>query len=98
MDIADIELAKRIRDVIAVTTDDLDSVSFAVEDGVAYIEGVVPNEEQRRAVVRAVRNVKGLARVIVCLATEHVLPQQHRHAARLVPVPASVLMHYHSLS
>lgn len=98
MDNTDSQLAKRIRDIIAVATDDLDSVSFSVEDGVAYIEGVVPDEQQRRAIVRAVRNLKGLARVIVCLATEHVLPPQRRSTARLVPVPANVLMHYHSQS
>src|SRR5437016_3596457 len=37
----DRELAKRVCDVVAVATDDIDTITVAVEDGVAYIEGVV---------------------------------------------------------
>ena len=97
MNNVDIVLTKRIRDIIAVATDDLDSITYSVEDGVAYIEGVVPSEEERRKIVRAVRKVDGLTRVIVCLATEHVLPQ-HKSDSSIVAVPATVLMHFHSLS
>lgn len=89
----DVELARRVRDVVAVVTDDMDSVSFDVEDGVAYIEGVVPSDERRRAITNAVAHVSGLDRVVMCLATEHVLPNgTEREASPLYP--PQVFMHY----
>jgi osmotically-inducible protein OsmY len=97
MENTDTQLAKRIRDIIAVATDDFDAVNFAVEDRVAYIEGVVPSKEQQHSIIHAVRNLDGLDQVVVCLATEHVLPQRANNS-NLVQVPPTVLMHYHSLS
>src|SRR5437879_2138963 len=66
MEQQDREVARRIRDIIAVASDDIDAISVAVEDGVAYIEGVVSGESERRAILSAVRNVEGLDRVITC--------------------------------
>src|SRR3954447_14218770 len=86
---------KRICDIVAVAVDDIDSVTVAVEDGIAYLEGVVPSEEQREAIVHAVRQIDGLRRVISCLAAEHAMPRPHAavHAAGVAP---PVLMHYYN--
>lgn len=75
MEDTDRKLAKRICDVIAVATSDIDAITVAVEDKVAYIEGVVASEHQRQAIISAVYRIEGLNRVITCLATEHVLPR-----------------------
>ena len=96
MEQQDREVARRIRDIIAVASDDIDAISVAVEDGVAYIEGVVSGESERRAILSAVRNVEGLDRVITCLAAEHILPMRPDDTHGAVPPP--VLMHYYSLS
>lgn len=90
-------LEQRIRDIVAVATDDIDSILVEVEDGVAYIEGIVSSDEERRKILSAVRQSKALRRVITCLVTEHVA----RQPAGTVPgadCPAPVLMHYYSLS
>lgn len=92
----DEELAHRVRDIIAVVTDDIDAVTCEVEEGVAYIEGVVSDERERRAISSAVRQLDGLAQVITCLATERVLPRAEHEESALYPAP--VLMHYYSLS
>jgi hypothetical protein len=97
MNDADRALASRIRDIVAVVTDDVDAVAVAVEDGVAYIEGVVPTERQRRVIVRSVRGLDGLKRVVTCLATERVRPaagQTRRAASLRSVVPTPVMMHY----
>ena len=97
MERQDEELQRRVRDVIAVVTEDLDAVTFEVEDGVAYIEGVVPSERERRQISKAVGRIEGLKQVFTCLSTEHILPTPSQHATtNLTPTP--VLMHYHSLS
>ncbi|HEX8230611.1 MAG TPA: BON domain-containing protein [Chloroflexia bacterium] len=93
----DEELQRRVRDVIAVVTEDLDAVTFEVEDGIAYIEGVVPSERERRQISQAVSRIEGLSQVFTCLSTERILPAPTQHAtAPALPTP--VLMHYHSLS
>ena len=93
----DVELARRVRDILAVATDDIDSVTSEVEDGVVYIEGVVPSEQQRKAISSAVRELDGVNQVITCLATEHIL---HNAADKedAILYPAPVFMHYYSLS
>ncbi len=97
MDERDKHLAWRTRDIIAVITEDVDAVTFEVEDGVAYIEGVVPTDEQRQAISKGVRRLDGLTHVITCLATEHVMPPAHEQdKGGLYPAP--VARHYHSLS
>ena len=85
---------KRICDIVAVAVNDIDSVTVAVEDGIAYLEGVVPSEEQRQAIVRAVRQVDGLHRVISCLAAEHAMPRPRSavHAAGGGPARADALL------
>ena len=93
----DVELARRVRDILAVATDDIDSVTSEVEDGIVYIEGVVPNEQQRRAISSAVRELDGVSQVITCLATEHVM-QHVSEKESPIPYPAPVYMHYYSLS
>ena len=93
----DRELAKRVCDVVAVATDDIDTITVAVEDGVAYIEGVVETEQKRQSIISAVQAVAGLDRVITCLATEHVLPRiksSHRRQSS----PLSGAMQKYSLS
>ncbi|MDQ3706612.1 MAG: BON domain-containing protein [Chloroflexota bacterium] len=93
----DEELQRRVRDIIAVVTEDLDAVTFEVEDGVAYIEGVVPSERERRQISQAVSRIDGLRQVFTCLSTERILPAPRQHSStQLMPTP--VLMHYHSLS
>lgn len=93
----DEELQRRVRDVIAVVTEDLDAVTFEVEDGVAYIEGVVPSDRERRQISRAVSRIDGLSQVFMCLSTERILPAPTQHSrTQLKSTP--VLMHYPSLS
>ena len=91
----DVELARRVRDIVAVVADDLDDVTFDVEDGVVYIEGVVPTEEQRRAITNAVSHLDGLDRVVTCLATEHVLPAPTDVSPNTL-YPMQLYMHYYS--
>ncbi len=93
----DEELQRRVRDVIAVVTEDLDAVRYEVEDGVAYIEGVVPSDRERRQISQALGRIEGLTQVFTCLSTERILqtPSQHSTTYHL---PTPVLMHYHSLS
>lgn len=79
----DIELARRVRDVIAVVVEDIDAVVYDVEDGIAYIEGVVPSEAERTRIRRAVQRLGGVRRVITCLSTERIF--KHAVAAEQVP-------------
>src|SRR5437868_14511703 len=97
MEELDLKLESRVRDIVAVATDDIDAITVAVEDRVAYIEGVVEDERQRRAIASTARNIKGLRRVITCLATERILPMSAAYRRRL-NVPTPVLMHFHSMS
>jgi osmotically-inducible protein OsmY len=93
----DIEIARRVRDIVAVVADDIDAVNFDVEDGIVYIEGVVPDDEQRRVLSSAVSHLDGVEHLVTCLATERLLPRpvQEEHSAL---VPPQVYMHYHTLS
>ena len=92
MDDVDEILAERIMNIIAVAVDDIDAVNVSVENRIAYVEGVVPDEGQRKAIVQGVRHVDGLSRSIFCLATEHVLPRFAR-ADLLLLVPLPILLH-----
>ena len=93
----DAKLARQVANVVAVVVEDLDAVSVEVEDGVVYIEGVVPEEEQRRSISGAVRGIQGVDQLISCLAVEHVLPRRQATQSSL-DVPAPVQMHYRSMS
>lgn len=93
----DVELTRRVRDIIAVAADDIDAVMADVEDGVVYIEGVVSGDEQRRTICNAVRHLDGVNHVVECLATEHVLPTSAAQHKDLL-YPTQVLMHDHYLS
>jgi hypothetical protein len=93
----DEELTRRVASVIAVVVDDFDAVSVEVEDGVVYLEGVVPEEELRRSIAGAVRGIDGVDHLISCLAVEHVLPRRQPLQSQL-DIPAPVQMHYHSMS
>ncbi len=92
----DEELARRVRGILAVVSPDIDAVMCEVEDGIAYIEGVVPDDKARRTISRMARQLDGLTHVITCLATEQVVNSSA--AKEPLPMPAPVLMHYHSLS
>lgn len=95
MEQQDIELARRVRDILAVASDDIDAITSEVEDGIVYIEGVVPTDDKRRAINTAVSRLDGVNDVITCLATEHVLPlTEEQDNSILYPTP--VYMHYHS--
>lgn len=97
MEVRDLELERRVRDVIAVVTDDIDAVRYEVEDGIAYIEGVVPSERERRQIIGAAKRIEGLNRVVTCLSTEHVMPCPSQYvSADASPAPAMTF--YHSLS
>ncbi len=91
----DVELARRVRDIVAVVADDIDNVTFEVEDGVAYIEGVVSTDGERRAISHAVAELDGLDRVVTCLATEHVLTAASDVGGGVL-YPAQVYMHYYA--
>ncbi len=93
----DVELERRVRDVIAVVTEDIDAVRYEVEDGIAYIEGVVPSERERRQIIEAANRIEGLEKVVTCLSTEHVMasPSQYVGSGTL---SAPVMTFYHSLS
>jgi hypothetical protein len=93
----DKDLYRKIAGITAVVVEDIDAVLITVEDGVAYIEGVIPDEQQRRAIAHAVGKIEGLRRVIICLATERVLPVPRTHLEQ-PDVSTPILMHYHSLS
>ncbi len=73
MEAKDVELEHRIRDIIAVVADDMDAVTFDVEDRVAYIEGVVASDRERRLISDLVRRLDGIAGVVTCLFVEHIL-------------------------
>jgi osmotically-inducible protein OsmY len=90
-------LARRVRDIVAVVADDIDAVNYDVEDGIVYIEGVVPSEEQRRAIATAVTNLEGVDHLVTCLSTEHIFAPVVEEED-VVLVPPQVYMHYHSLS
>ena len=97
MERLDHELERKVRDVIAVVTDDIDAVTCEVEDGIAYIEGVVPSERERRLISKTVSRLEGLSQVFTCLSTERIIPSPVPHEAADSLRPP-VLMHYHSLS
>jgi hypothetical protein len=90
-------LTRRIRDIVAVATEDIDGVRVEVEDGVAYLEGVVSSAREANAISRAVRRLPGLYHVVTCLSTEKV---RSTLAEPIVvsTLPTPVLMHYYSLS
>jgi hypothetical protein len=89
-------LAKRSRDIIAVTAKDLDSVRVEVEEGVAYVEGVVSSADEARAIVRAMGKLRGLRHIVTWLSTETVMAA---HAdSRVNTPPTPVRMQYHSKS
>jgi osmotically-inducible protein OsmY len=91
----DVELTRRVRDIVAVFADDLDTVTCEVEDGVVYIEGVVPTEQERRAISSAVSKLEGLDGVVTCLATEHVLSAP-TDVTKNTLYPTQLYMHYYT--
>lgn len=97
MERRDLELEWRVRDVIAVVTDDIDAVRYEVEDGIAYIEGVVPSDRERRQIIDAAKRIDGLEQVVTCLSTEHVMPCLRHYTASDVSSAPSMTF-YHSLS
>lgn len=97
MDERDKAIEQRIRDIIAVTTSDIDAVTVDVEDGVAYVEGAVPNEAERRALVNTIRQVRGVRGLVACLSAEHVRPVQTAESDD-APKPPPALLGYYSLS
>ncbi|MDQ6694285.1 MAG: BON domain-containing protein [Chloroflexota bacterium] len=94
----DVELERRVRGIIAVVLEDIDAVICEVEDGVAYIEGVVPSEDSRRTINKIVGGLDGLTHVVTCLTTETVIPSLTKEREGDTLLSAPVLMHYHSLS
>ena len=97
VDTEDEALAHRIRDIVAVVASDLDSVRVEVEDGVAYLEGVVSSAEEAGTILRAIAKLRGLTHVVTWLSTETLMPAPHEiQYERIVPSP--VLMDYHSQS
>lgn len=97
MDDRDKTLEQRIRDIIAVATSDIDAVLVEVEDGVAYVEGVVSGERERNAIMTNLRRVPGICGLVTCLSVEHVRPSPGE-VTDTRSAPAPLLMHYYSLS
>jgi hypothetical protein len=97
MDNQDRVLEQRIRDIVAVATSDIDAIMVEVEDGVAYVEGVMPSSGKRRAMLDAIRHTPGLRRLVSCVSAEHILPgcelSEESEAS-----PAVVVLHLYSLS
>lgn len=52
-------------------------VHFEVEDGIVYLEGLALNPEQKRGIETALQRLRGVRRVINCLALEHVARLPH---------------------
>jgi hypothetical protein len=90
-------LIRRIRDIVAVATKDIDGIRIEVEEGVAYLEGVVSISDEAEAIARAVGRLRGLSDVVTCLSTEKVLAAAHEATVEFALLPP-VLMHYYSLS
>jgi len=95
MDNQDRVLEQRIRDIVAVATPDIDAIMVEVEDGVAYVEGVVPTAGQRKVLLNTIRRLPGLDRLISCVAAEHVFTGTSTEG---VDTPCPLVMHYYSLS
>jgi hypothetical protein len=93
----DAALMRRIRDIVAVVTKDIDAVRVEVEDGVAYIEGVVASPTEARAISRAIGRLRGVSRIVTCLSNEKVRAAQVETKVTAI-TSAPVLMHYYSLS
>jgi hypothetical protein len=93
----DAALTRRIRDIVAVVTKDIDAVRVEVEDGVAYIEGVVGSPTEARAMSRAIGKLRGVSSVVTCLSNETVRAAQVETIVTAIP-SAPVMMHYYSLS
>jgi hypothetical protein len=93
-------LKRRVRDVIAVTVEDIDTISVDVENGIVYIEGAVESDEVRKTICRATGRLEGVCGVISCLVIEHVLPPASSPKPYVdragLPCPAClpVFMHY----
>jgi hypothetical protein len=82
--------------MLGVSVDDLDAVSIKVEDGVAYIEGAVSFDQQRRLISRPAHGPTGVRNVMGRIKTENGPPGQARDCKPLAVAPP-VLMHYYSL-
>lgn len=95
MEERDHDLKQKVRGIIAVVTPDIDAVMCDVEDGIAYIEGVVPTDLQRKQISAAVCRLQGLTHVIICLSTERIIKSTGEHSR---PLAAAPVMRYHSLS
>jgi hypothetical protein len=97
MDVQDRVLEQRIRDIIAVATPDIDAVMAEVEDGVAYLEGVMPSAAKRRAMLSAIRRIPGLRMLVSCVAAEHIFTGT-RYEAEREDTPPALVLHLYSLS
>lgn len=97
MEVQDRVLEQRIRDIVAVATPDIDSVMVEVEEGVAYVEGVMPSEGKRLAMLCAIRRIPGLRRLVSCVAAEHIFTGIRQANEREETDPPLVL-HLYSLS
>lgn len=90
-------LRKRMRDIVAVVAKDLDCVRVDVEDGVAYVEGVVSSAEEANTIVRTIARLRGLRRVVTWLSTETVMDAHTDNKVDDI-VPTPVVMHFYSQS
>lgn len=90
-------LERRVRDIVAVATKDLDTVRVEVEDGVAYVEGVVGSQEEADAILRVIERLDGLKRVVTWLSIETVVSvRADKYFEEVFPPPA--FTHYYSQS
>lgn len=97
MYVKDRVLEQRIRDIVAVVTPDIDAVLVEVEDGVAYVEGVMPSEGKRRAMLNTIGRITGLRKLVSCVVTEHIFTGM-RHGDVREQSPPPLVLHLYSLS
>ena len=67
----DKELTHTVRCSLVVLLDDFDTVRVEVEQGIVYLEGIVGDAAQKRAIQQMILHLPAVRRVINCLALEH---------------------------
>jgi transcriptional regulator of aromatic amino acid metabolism len=69
---SDIDLARRVRQILALLLDDIDTVQVEVEHSVVYLEGVAVNAAEKQKIDQHIRRLPGVREVVNCLSLEHV--------------------------
>lgn len=83
---SDNDIAPRVRALLALLGLDPQLIQTAVEQGIVYVEGLVPDILSRQTLEANLRRLYGVRQVVNCLAVEHVaqLPHAQHTAAWIV--------------